>query len=58
MNYRLVKLSSSPGSLFNLCLAVDLGGNNWIRLRSYSDAEVYAGAVVDGAGDVKEWLEI
>ena len=58
MNFRLIKISSSPGSLFNLCLAVDLAENDWIRLRSYSDAEVYAGAVVDGAGDVQEWLEI
>jgi hypothetical protein len=58
VNYRLVKLSSSPGSLFNLCLVVDSAENRWIRLRSYSDADVYAGAMVDGSGDVKEWLEI
>ena len=58
MNYRLVNVSSSPGSLFNLCLAVDLAKNDWIRLRSYSDADVYAGALVDGAGGIQEWLEI
>lgn len=58
MDYRLVKLSPASGSLFNLCLAFDLAEKNWIRLRSYSDADVYAGAVVDGSGEVREWLEI
>lgn len=58
MDYRLVNVSSSPGSLFNLCLAFDLEANDWIRLRAYSDADVYAGALIDGAGDIQEWLEI